>query len=79
MLACDAALIPAVLDGHGQPVDLGRERHLYTGESRTAIEIRDSGCVWPGCRTAGVTEGDSERASQRVRARSAANAEPSNV
>jgi hypothetical protein len=49
MLACDAAIIPAVLGGHGQPIDLGRERRLYTGAARTAIEIRDGGCVWPGC------------------------------
>jgi hypothetical protein len=49
MLACDAAIIPAVLNAHGQPVDVGRERRLYTGAPRTAIEIRDGGCVWPGC------------------------------
>ncbi|MDQ3505064.1 MAG: HNH endonuclease [Actinomycetota bacterium] len=49
MLACDAAIIPAVLDGAGQPIDLGRERRLYAGPARTAIEIRDGGCVWPGC------------------------------
>ncbi len=49
MLACDAALIRAVLNGHGQPIDLGRERRLYTGAARTAIEIRDGGCLWPGC------------------------------
>ncbi|MDQ3734396.1 MAG: HNH endonuclease [Actinomycetota bacterium] len=49
MLACDAGIIPAVLNSHGQPIDLGRERRLYTGASRTAIEIRDGGCVWPGC------------------------------
>ncbi|MDQ3474791.1 MAG: HNH endonuclease [Actinomycetota bacterium] len=49
MLAFDAALIPAVLNGHGQPIDLGRERRLYTGAARTAVEIRDGGCVWPGC------------------------------
>ncbi|MBA3409762.1 MAG: DUF222 domain-containing protein [Geodermatophilaceae bacterium] len=49
MLACDAGIIPAVLDGHGQPLDLGRERRLFTGGPRTVIEIRDGGCVWPGC------------------------------
>lgn len=49
MLACDAALIPAVLNGSGAPIELGRERRLYTGAARTAIEIRDGGCVWPGC------------------------------
>ena len=49
MLACDASPIPAVLGGHGQPVDVGREWRLYTGAPRTALEIRDGGCVWPGC------------------------------
>jgi len=49
VLACDAGIIPAVLNGHGQPVDVGRERRLFTGAARTAIEIRDGGCVWPGC------------------------------
>jgi len=49
VLACDAAIIPAVLNGHGQPLDLGRERRLFTGPARTAIEVRDGGCVWPGC------------------------------
>ena len=55
MLACDAAIIPAVLNGAGQPIDLGRERRLFTGPARTAIEIRDGGCVWPGGRAAGLT------------------------
>jgi len=49
MLACDAGLIPAVLDGHGQPIDVGREQRLFKGAPRTSIEIRDGGCVWPGC------------------------------
>ncbi len=40
---------PAVLNTHGQPVDVGRERRLFTGAPRTAIEIRDGGCAWPGC------------------------------
>lgn len=48
-LACDAAIIPAVLGGHGQPLDVGRERRLFTGPTRTGIEVRDGGCVWPGC------------------------------
>ena len=65
MLACDAGIIPAILNAHRQPVDVGRERRLYTGQPRTAIEIRDGGCTWPGCRAARHTEGDSERASQR--------------
>ncbi|MGI8628226.1 MAG: DUF222 domain-containing protein [Geodermatophilaceae bacterium] len=49
MLACDAGIIPAILNAHGQPIDLGRERRLFTGPARIGIEIRDGGCVWPGC------------------------------
>ncbi len=49
MLACDAGVIPAVLGGHGQPIDVGREQRLFKGAPRTAIEIRDGGCTWPGC------------------------------
>jgi len=49
MLACDAGIIPAVLDGRGQPVDVGREQRTFNGPRRTAIEVRDGGCVWPGC------------------------------
>ena len=42
MLACDAGIIPAVLNAHGQPIDVGRERRLYTGPPRTAIGVRDA-------------------------------------
>jgi hypothetical protein len=48
-LACDARLIPAVLDGPGQPLDLGRERRLFTGAVRRALVLRDGGCAFPGC------------------------------
>jgi hypothetical protein len=48
-LACDAALIPAVLGGDGQVLDLGRTRRLITGSLRRALEARDRGCAFPGC------------------------------
>ncbi|BCB75436.1 HNH endonuclease signature motif containing protein [Phytohabitans flavus] len=48
-LACDAQLIPAVLDGDGQVLDLGRTRRLITGSLRQALELRDRGCAFPGC------------------------------
>jgi hypothetical protein len=48
-LACDAGIIPAVLDGHGVPLDLGRERRLITGSLRRALVLRDKGCTFPGC------------------------------
>jgi hypothetical protein len=48
-LACDAGIIPAILDGHGVPLDLGRERRLITGSLRRALVLRDKGCIFPGC------------------------------
>jgi hypothetical protein len=48
-LACDARILPAVLDGAGQPLDLGRERRLFTGPLRRALVLRDGGCAFPGC------------------------------
>ena len=48
-LACDAHIIPAVLDSHGQPLDLGRSRRLFTGPLRRAITLRDGGCAFPDC------------------------------
>jgi hypothetical protein len=48
-LACDAALLPAVLGSAGQVLDLGRERRLFTGPIRRALVLRDRGCAFPGC------------------------------
>ena len=52
MLACDAAVIPAVLDGTGHVLDLGRTRRLFTPAQRRAITLRDQGCIHPGCHAA---------------------------
>ncbi len=49
LLACDADLVPVTLDGDGNPLDVGRTRRLFTGPVRTALEVRDRGCAWPGC------------------------------
>jgi Domain of unknown function (DUF222) len=48
-LACDAAILPAVLGGASQPLDLGRTRRLFTGPLRRALVLRDRGCAFPGC------------------------------
>jgi hypothetical protein len=48
-LACDAQILPAVLNGRGQILDLGRERRLFTGPLRRALVLRDGGCAFPGC------------------------------
>ncbi len=49
LLACDARVIPAVLGGDGQPLDVGRERRLVTTAQRRALTLRDRGCAFPGC------------------------------
>ncbi|MET8039608.1 DUF222 domain-containing protein [Micromonospora sp. NPDC005215] len=48
-LACDANLLPAVLGGNSQVLDVGRQRRLFTGPLRRALVLRDGGCAFPGC------------------------------
>ncbi len=48
-VACDAGIIPALLDGAGVPIDVGRTRRPFTGAARVAILLRDGGCAFPGC------------------------------
>jgi len=48
-IACDAGILPAVLDGAGVPIDIGRTRRPYTGAARQAVLLRDGGCAFPGC------------------------------
>ncbi|MEU4336241.1 DUF222 domain-containing protein [Micromonospora lupini] len=48
-LACDATILPAVLGGAGQVLDVGRQRRLITGPLRRALVLRDRGCAFPGC------------------------------
>jgi hypothetical protein len=49
MLACEADIIPVVLDGAGVPLDMGRRRRLPTPSQRLAVTARDQHCVIPGC------------------------------
>ncbi|MGO1884353.1 MAG: DUF222 domain-containing protein [Citricoccus sp.] len=48
-LACEADLIPVVLGGSGEVLDVGRSRRLFTPRLRRAITARDGGCTAPGC------------------------------
>ncbi len=48
-LGCDAEVIPAFQDADGNLINLGRAKRLFTGPARTALELRDRGCAWPGC------------------------------
>jgi hypothetical protein len=48
-LLCDADLLPVVLGGSAEPLDVGRTQRLVTLPIRAALELRDGGCVFPGC------------------------------
>jgi hypothetical protein len=48
-MACDAEIIPMVLGGESEPLDLGRSRRLFTRGQRLALIARDQGCSYPGC------------------------------
>ncbi len=50
-LACDAAVIPAVLGADGQVLDLGRTRRLFSPGQVQALWLRDRHCTFPGCHT----------------------------
>lgn len=46
---CDADLLPAVMGGPSEALDVGRTQRLVTEPIRAALELRDRGCVFPGC------------------------------
>jgi len=48
-LACTASIIPAVLGGESEVLDLGRKRRLFTPAQRKAMAIRDVTCRAEGC------------------------------
>ena len=48
-LACNAGLMPAVLDGDSVPLDLGRKQRLYEDAQRVAMILRDQRCRADGC------------------------------
>jgi len=48
-LACDADLIPVVMGGPSEPLDVGRVKRLFTPGQRRAVYLRDRHCSFPGC------------------------------
>ena len=48
-MACDCAVIPAVLDTEGAVLDLGRKTRLISPGLRRALILRDRCCTFPGC------------------------------
>ena len=47
--ACDAGILPVILGGSSGVLDVGREQRLVTPDIRHALQVRDRGCVFPGC------------------------------
>lgn len=48
-MACDAGIIPVVLNGAGVPLDIGRIQRLASAGQRRALEARYTTCAMPGC------------------------------
>ncbi|GAB4006384.1 HNH endonuclease signature motif containing protein [Nocardioides ultimimeridianus] len=48
-LACTAKIIPVVLGGKSEPLDLGRARRLFEPPQRKAMRLRDKRCRAEGC------------------------------
>jgi hypothetical protein len=48
-IACDAGIIPMVMNGASVPLDVGRTRRLVTPKQRAALNARDRGCAFPHC------------------------------
>ena len=53
-LACTAKIVPAVLGGHGEILDLSRADRLFRPPQRRALRLRDRHCRAEGCTTAGT-------------------------
>ncbi|HWA67924.1 MAG TPA: DUF222 domain-containing protein [Mycobacteriales bacterium] len=53
MFACDAGIIPAVMGGASEVLDLGRSTRTWSRAQRRAAKLRANGhCEAPGCRAA---------------------------
>lgn len=48
-IACDADILPVVLGGDSEILDVGTTRRLVTSAIRVALTVRDKGCAFPGC------------------------------
>jgi hypothetical protein len=48
-IACEAGVIPAVLGGKSEVLDLGRKRRFHTRAQRVALAIEQGGCTAEGC------------------------------
>jgi hypothetical protein len=48
-LCCNANLIPVVLDGDSEALDVGRAKRLATPAQRRALHTMHATCAWPDC------------------------------
>lgn len=48
-IACEADIIPVVLNGEGRILDVGKAARFFPPHLRKAIIARDGGCAFPGC------------------------------
>jgi hypothetical protein len=48
-MACQAGIIPAVLDGKSKVLDLGRKRRFHSESQRVVATIEQGGCTAEGC------------------------------
>ncbi|WP_051581158.1 HNH endonuclease signature motif containing protein [Pseudonocardia acaciae] len=48
-LLCDACVVPVVLGGNSEVLDVGRTQRTATKPQRDGLVARDRGCAYPGC------------------------------
>jgi hypothetical protein len=48
-LACDASIRRVLLGPGAAVIEVGRALRVPSGAGRSALRVRDQGCVWPGC------------------------------
>jgi HNH endonuclease len=53
-LACDGNIIPVLLGGHGQILEIGGARRAFTSAQVRALWLRDRHCTFPGCTAPGT-------------------------
>ncbi|HVV74494.1 MAG TPA: DUF222 domain-containing protein, partial [Mycobacteriales bacterium] len=48
-LACDADILPIVMNSTSEVLDIGRTSRTWPKAIRKALQIEDGGCGWPDC------------------------------
>ena len=48
-IACEAGIIPAVLGGESEVLDLGRSKRFHSKAQRIVATIEQGGCIAEGC------------------------------